>query len=214
MTIFTRSTILRFLSFLLAAGAFSLFGCSDTDHPLPPSGPWLVVSTDYAVTSSEQILSVVLRTDATYALEVVEGSEWLVPSYLKGPVPGPSGPEQRFVVTANRTSESRRGVVAFVSPNGSMRDEVTVVQSVGSDSDPERTALRAIYDAASGSGWFRSTNWCSDRPLGEWYGVTTGSNISSQRTVSQGRRNRYLLLTVCHALFFSSMKFHFFFRQI
>lgn len=38
----------------------------------------------------------------------------------------------------------------------------------------EREALIALYNATDGPHWVNNTNWCSDRPLSEWYGVTTG----------------------------------------
>ncbi len=41
--------------------------------------------------------------------------------------------------------------------------------SVGSD----HAALVALYDATDGDNWHDNTNWKSDKPLGEWYGVTT-----------------------------------------
>ena len=34
----------------------------------------------------------------------------------------------------------------------------------------------ALYNATDGSNWTNNTNWLSDRPLGEWYGVTTDGN--------------------------------------
>ena len=37
--------------------------------------------------------------------------------------------------------------------------------SVGSD----RAALVALYNATGGASWTDSTNWLSDRPIGEWY---------------------------------------------
>ena len=39
----------------------------------------------------------------------------------------------------------------------------------------ERAALIAIYNATGGSNWERSDNWCSDKPLDQWYGVRTNS---------------------------------------
>ena len=39
----------------------------------------------------------------------------------------------------------------------------------------DRAALTAFYDATGGDNWWRNTHWLSDRPLGEWYGVTTDS---------------------------------------
>lgn len=37
----------------------------------------------------------------------------------------------------------------------------------------EREALIAIYNALDGDNWVNNSNWCSDRPLNEWYGVET-----------------------------------------
>lgn len=37
----------------------------------------------------------------------------------------------------------------------------------------ERNALVAIYNALGGPKWTHKENWCSNRPLSEWYGVRT-----------------------------------------
>lgn len=37
----------------------------------------------------------------------------------------------------------------------------------------EREALIALYNATDGDNWENNTNWCSDRPLNEWYGIDT-----------------------------------------
>ena len=39
----------------------------------------------------------------------------------------------------------------------------------------DREALVALYDAARGNNWRKNWNWMSDRPLGEWQGVTTNA---------------------------------------
>ena len=41
-------------------------------------------------------------------------------------------------------------------------------------STADREALETLYDATGGPGWRNSTNWLTDAPLGEWFGVTTG----------------------------------------
>ena len=40
----------------------------------------------------------------------------------------------------------------------------------------DRAVLVALYRATGGDDWFRNANWLTGRPLGEWYGVTTGSD--------------------------------------
>ena len=41
--------------------------------------------------------------------------------------------------------------------------------SVGAD----RAVLVALYEATGGANWKDNTNWLSEAPLDEWYGVTT-----------------------------------------
>lgn len=37
----------------------------------------------------------------------------------------------------------------------------------------ERAALEALYEATGGADWVNGTNWKTDAPLGQWYGVST-----------------------------------------
>ena len=40
----------------------------------------------------------------------------------------------------------------------------------------EREALIAIYNALGGDNWINNENWCSDKPVSEWYGVSVQNN--------------------------------------
>ena len=44
------------------------------------------------------------------------------------------------------------------------------------DVNTDRAALAALYNATNGSSWQDDTNWLSNRPLGEWYGVSTDAD--------------------------------------
>ena len=41
---------------------------------------------------------------------------------------------------------------------------------------PDRSALAALYASTDGDQWTNNTNWLSNAPLGDWHGVTTGSD--------------------------------------
>ena len=56
---------------------------------------------------------------------------------------------------------------------------------VGVESD--REVLEAFYHATGGPDWFFSTNWLSDEPLSEWYGVYTNEQGRVERVIL--RRN-------------------------
>ena len=42
-----------------------------------------------------------------------------------------------------------------------------------SSPESDREALVALYNATGGPNWSNNTNWLSDAPLSQWYGVTT-----------------------------------------
>ncbi len=41
------------------------------------------------------------------------------------------------------------------------------------DSEIDKAALIALYNATDGDNWTDNTNWLSDEPIGDWYGVNT-----------------------------------------
>ncbi len=52
---------------------------------------------------------------------------------------------------------------------GSAADTVVVTVVMP---DPQREALEAFYNATGGGSWSNKGNWLSDKPLGQWHGVT------------------------------------------
>lgn len=127
----------------------------------------------YELTSEEQILAVEIQANVAYDVEVAAGSEWLSAAMDTRTEPGLTASERRFAVAANLEPQARTATVVFKDLAGELSDEITVVQAAWEDPNPERTALEAIYREADGSGWTHSDNWCSDRPLDEWYGIAT-----------------------------------------
>ena len=43
------------------------------------------------------------------------------------------------------------------------------------EESPDRDVLIALYDVTNGENWTNNTNWCTNAPLSEWYGVLTDS---------------------------------------
>ena len=65
---------------------------------------------------------------------------------------------------------------------GVAEGEATITATAGSAlgtahitvASPDRAALVALYESTNGPGWIENRGWLSDRPLGDWHGVTTG----------------------------------------
>ena len=77
-----------------------------------------------------------------------------------------------FVVLPSEDPENTTGVITLTA--GEAVQTITVSQhSLPAERDAERQALIAFYNAAGGDNWLHNDNWCSDKPVGEWWGITT-----------------------------------------
>ena len=72
------------------------------------------------------------------------------------------------LVTALKNGDAR---ITATSGDVSASADVTVMGL-----NPDRDALVALYNEASGPDWATRTNWLSDVPLGEWHGVATDAD--------------------------------------
>ena len=71
----------------------------------------------------------------------------------------------------NSGSVDIQDFLAFVNLFG---QTVTPISTGSVEGD--REALIVLYNATDGWSWKVNTNWLSDKPLGEWYGVTTNAH--------------------------------------
>ena len=96
------------------------------------------------------------------------------------------------------TWSSSDAPVATVDPSGLVRGAgegtATITAAAGDVSgtseitvvNPDRAALAALYNATDGPNWVDNTNWLTDAPLGEWYGVSTDGAGRVVRLVLSG----------------------------
>ncbi len=124
----------------------------------------LVLSADTLLVEMEggtQSLTVVTN-QASWNVSVPDTVDWC--SAL------PDGNQLTVTVGAN-TGAPRETVLTVTAGNGQDRKSVLLpLCQAGAVSD--RDVLIAFYKATGGDNWTNNTNWCSDKPLSEWYGVT------------------------------------------
>ncbi len=86
-------------------------------------------------------------------------------------------------VTENTTGTFREAVVTLKDQYEQFKEEILVHQSRESVTlEKERAALIAVYNALGGENWNDSENWCSDKDLNDWAGVSVG-NYNGERHV-------------------------------
>lgn len=74
----------------------------------------------------------------------------------------------------------REAIVTIQNKDASLKLEYKITQEANASVQlqAEREALVAIYNALNGDAWPNNENWCTDKPLSEWYGVDTDSKGS------------------------------------
>ena len=101
------------------------------------------------------LLSIVLALALTAALAACGSDE---PSGVTGP---------------DRTASLLGSGAAPTATDAPAPATATAPPAVSGSAETDREALVALYNATDGENWYRSDNWLSDAPLGEWYGVAT-----------------------------------------
>ena len=139
-------------SILLVLGMVS---CSETIEPVPDKDR--IASGVEATVEARQIESSITAT-----LEAMEASapktERNEPTPIPNSSPTPDNPTTAPEATAAPTQVEERTPVSLESQ------------------EAEREVLVALFNATDGPNWVRNSNWLSDKPLGQWHGLTTNDN--------------------------------------
>lgn len=122
----------------------------------------------HEISSFEQLLAIKVKSNIAYGIDIKEGKDWIseAPKARSGELTEAS---HTFTISANPIEKERTGVIIFRDSESGVFDEVTVVQAA----ETQRAALVAFYNEMGGEGWTDKDNWCSNKPLNQWYGVET-----------------------------------------
>ena len=103
--------------------------------------------------------------DWTVTISETRNEGWITVN----PTSGTAGDAQLTItIPFNETAEERKGVIVLTCDT--THREITVTQT---GVDIEREALIEFYKSTGGERWINNTNWCSEKPVSEWYGVET-----------------------------------------
>ena len=78
-----------------------------------------------------------------------------------------------FDIARTTYIDYREGTIKITC--GESKQIITIKQNginISLQIEKEREALIAFYKATGGDNWTNNTNWCSDKPVNEWFGVT------------------------------------------
>ena len=114
-------------------------------------------------------ISVEVKSNVDYDIIIPNEMDW-----IKQVLPSRAleSNNYKFEITANSLFDEREGIIIFEDKVNSLSDTVYIIQE-GNRS--ERAILVSLYHSLNGDNWEKKANWLSDKPLGEWYGITTNA---------------------------------------
>ena len=85
-------------------------------------------------------------------------------------------PGIKYWLIVGRSTGDQAGLVWSGWDELVLNSDTTACPADAGDVNTDRAALVALYNVTNGSSWLVDTNWLSNRPLGEWYGVSTDAD--------------------------------------
>ena len=129
-------------------------------------GAIVVARNEYIVDERGGILTFAIQTNVDF--EVIIDSPWMIEQ-----IPSTRGLneyELSFMIAENSEGDVQEGTITIKDKNSNLQQVITIKQ-IGRSVD--REVLIAFYKATNGDGWINNENWCTDKPLREWYGINT-----------------------------------------
>ena len=105
-----------------------------------------------------------LTISSNLEFDVTVSDDWIQQIGTRGLV----DTELNFTIAENTEGKEREGTITVKDKNSTKQQVVTIKQTT---TDLEREALIALYKATNGDNWIHNDNWCSDKPITEWYGI-------------------------------------------
>ena len=130
----------------------------------------ILAKNKYEVSGAGETLNFSIQANVDFTVST--NVDWIAQTNTRGLTEYPLS----FTISPNDSDNPRTGIITIADANNN-RQEITVEQTGKVDYEKiEREALIEFYKAAGGDDWEDNTNWCSDKPLDDWFGINTYGN--------------------------------------
>lgn len=138
---------------------------------------------------SDENFSAKIRSNIDFTFNIPqEAQEWIKISQTRGLE------ENTVSFTIDINNEFDREVIIPCTGNNNTSDTLYVKQ------EGIKTILMELYDATGGPNWYNNTNWGSNKPINEWYGVNIYRTVTDNEVYQIGLYSNNLTGTIPKSL--------------
>lgn len=130
----------------------------------------LLSQNEFNVSDKGGTISVDIKSNIDFDVQMPD-VDWIVDESASR---GLSSHTLKYTIAANKSHERKAQIIYYNKDkvNGTLADTLTIIQK----SIDERDVLIDFYNATNGPHWVNNENWCSDKPIHEWYGISVTNN--------------------------------------
>lgn len=113
-----------------------------------------------------------VKHNIDYTVNISSGAEWVKRVVSRATTDS----QEHFEIAKNSEFSPRTAIIFIEGENSKLRDTIIIEQVGAKVVYPQREALIELYNATGGAQWGKATNWNSELPLNQWYGINTDPN--------------------------------------
>lgn len=160
--------LIAILKILVIAGCSN--GTDEKQSNIPVTLEFKVSKISIEPNSLNQTIDINTTTDFKVKIEgLQEDDKWLSCTL--------SNNKLTINAKPNNSENIKSANIVIYEESNKISDRLEVIQPI----NKERIALTKIYEALNGDEWTNNENWCSDKPINEWYGITARGDIDVKR---------------------------------
>lgn len=131
------------------------------------------VSKDFSFKEYERYFEVGMsKADKSIAVSVPDDAPWIQACVSTENVDGLDKTTLCFLLAENIGGSTRHTTIT-VSKEGLHREMKIDISQIGSEMDGSlKKGLTAFYEALNGANWNHNENWCSEKQMFDWYGIS------------------------------------------
>lgn len=135
------------------------------------SGAIILSQKKYELQGNDTTITIEFKSNIEFEINIPPDVDWIKETTTKSL----KLHSKEFSILSNILDDTRQTEIIVKGKTQNIADTIVVIQ-YGQIIFKERMALISIFNKLGGANWSNKENWCTDKPVGNWEGITTDND--------------------------------------